>query len=796
MKVKLEWLNELVDISDLCEEEIIKVLSLYSIEVESSFKVLNGTNLVIGYVLSAERMKDSNHLSICQVDIGCETLPIVCGAPNVKSGQYVIVAKVGAELPGGFKIKRTKIRGMESKGMICSLEELGLEKKYIPEEYQNGIYYFKEEVKIGSDPLKALNFADTIIELGVTPNRGDLLSMLGVAIEISAVYNRPLKMPRYNLTYSPEECRNYVTVTNESADCIGYYAQIFKNIEIKPSPWWLVSRLIAFGVRPINNVVDITNYILALFGQPLHAFDYCKLGKQITIRKAKAKELFVTLDGVQRELVAADLLITDGNKAVALAGVMGGLNTEIDNTTNTIVLEAAVFKPETVSKTSRRLDLISDSSIRFEKGVDINRTKIALDYAAYLLQTLAGAEVLNNPVFVGVDKISPVKIPINAADVNNLLGSTITENEIKEICHRLKFTIDENNIVSVPNRRPDVKIKEDLIEEIGRLSGYDKLPSTLPITPSIGYLNDKQIIRRKIKDILVGLGLNQLITYSLTSEDNNNLFSLLVPEKSKAIELLNPTSSARNYLRTSLLPGLVENAKYCYSHKIKDLAVFELGKIYYQSNKYCEYEHLALLMTKQYSEILWQGKEETVDFYLIKGICDSLFYQLRLNIDYLPLDIANKELHPKRSAVLYSDGKMIGFIGALHPQFASAYNLDEVYVAEINLTAILERKIEPIKYQSFSKFPFVERDIAVIVNRNVSAGALVDTIKQTGNKNLSKIKIFDVYTGDQISAAEKSIAIKLFFSANHVLTDEDINQMVGKIVKKLADNHQAKLREE
>ena len=795
MKVKLGWLNELVDISDISEQELIKTLSLYSIEVEGNYKVLNGTNLVIGHVLSVERVKDSDHLSACRVDVGDEILPIVCGAPNVRAGQYVIVAKVGAELPGGFKIKKAKIRGEESRGMICSLEELGLEKKYIPEEYQNGIFYFKEEVAVGSDPLKALNFDDTVIELGVTPNRGDLLSMLGVAIEVSAVYDRPFRMPSFDVTYSNEECKDYIEVTSETAGCAGYYAQIFKNVTIKPSPWWLVSRLIAFGIRPINNVVDITNYILALFGQPLHAFDYDKLGNRIAVRNARLGETIVTLDGEERRLVPEDLLITDGERPVALAGVMGGLDTEIVPTTKNIVLEAAVFDPMSVSKTSRRLGLISESSMRFEKGVDINRTKIAVDYAAYLFQTLAGAEVLKEPVFVGADKPEPVRIAINADETNKLLGTSITDSEIKDICRRLKFSVN-GDYITIPSRRPDIKIKEDLIEEIGRIHGYDKMPSTIPVSPSFGHLTDKQKTRREIKDILTGLGFNQLITYSLTGDENAGLFSSFIPDKGQTIELINPITSARKFLRTSLLPGLIENARYCYAHKIRDLAVYELGKVYYKTDKYYEPEHLALLMTGQFAATPWRKTAEQSDFYLLKGICDTLFSKLGFDVEYRPIEETFVELHPHRSASLYAEGKLIGLIGALHPQFAAENDLDDVYVCELDISAVLERQRTPVVYQQFHKFPSVERDIAVIVGSDVLAGSLINAVKQSGNKYLREVDIFDVYSGENVGSDKKSVGIKLVFSADYVLTDEEINRMVDKIVRNLESNHQAKLRDE
>ena len=505
MRVKLEWLKELVDLEGLITEEIVEKLSLYSIEVESVSKVVDGTNLVVGYVESCVPHPNSDHLSLCQVDVGNEKLQIVCGAPNVRAGQHVIVAKEGAELPGGFKIKRAKIRGVESNGMICSLNELGLENKFVPEEYQDGIFHFPEKAEIGSNALAALNLDDEVIELDLTPNRGDLLSMLGVAIEASAIFNRPLKPLAFKAAQESRTAE--LNVINEAPGCIGYYGQVVKNVEIKPSPWWLISRLIAYGIRPINNVVDITNYILVLFGQPLHAFDYDELGKDIVIRNANPGEKIITLDEIERELNEADIVITDGRKPVAIAGVMGGEESGIGPNTKNIVIEAAVFDPRSVRATSERLGLKSDSSLRFEKGVDINTTKLALDYTCYLLEELAGGEI-STRAFAGVAEIAPRKIEISARDVEKLLGINIPSGEIKAILNRLGFEVigDGDFLVSVPNRRPDIAIKADLIEENARIYGYDKITGTIPVNKSLGGLSYMQKQRREIKRILRGLG--------------------------------------------------------------------------------------------------------------------------------------------------------------------------------------------------------------------------------------------------------------------------------------------------
>lgn len=793
MRIKLEWLKELVDLEGINTNEIVRKLSLYSVEVEGVDKAVSGTNLVVGHVDECIPHPNSDHLSVCTVDVGSETLQIVCGAPNVKKGQYVIVAKIGAELPGGFKIKHTKIRGVESHGMICSLNEIGLENKFIPEEYQDGIYYFKEKVEIGSDALKALNLDDEIIELDLTPNRGDLLSMIGVAIEASAIFNRPLKPLKYTLERK-EINNDKLEVVNEAPGCIGYYGQVVRNVEIKPSPLWLTSRLVAYGIRPINNVVDITNYILILFGQPLHAFDYNKLGNKIVIRNAVAGETITTLDEIERKLEKDDIVITDGKVPIAIAGVMGGEGTGITSETKDIVIEAAVFDPVLVRATSQRLGLRSDSSIRFEKGVDINNTKLALDYTCYLLETLAGGEV-STLVFAGKDKIPPKTITINENDVEKLLGIRIKTEEIKDILSRLGFKTsgDDELTVSVPNRRPDITINADLIEEIARIHGYEKIKGTIPKTATLGGLSTLQKQRREIRNILNGLGLNEVYTYSLVPEKDLSEFTFFSKEK-KDISILMPITQDHKVLRKSLLPGLIENARYSYSRKNKDLALFEIGKIYYQGNDYQEEEMLSLLMAGRFASTLWKGEVETVDFYLIKGVLETLFKKLKMDVYFRLPETPIKELHPGKSAEILFEGEVIGFVGSLHPEYAKDDGLNDVYVAELRMNAILERNFETVKFEEYSKVPSVERDIAIVVSKDLPVGEILDEIKNLKRTLLSNITLFDIYTGEKVGPEEKSIAIKLEFSANETLSDEIVNQKLNKILKQLEEKFNACLR--
>ena len=795
MRVKLNWLNELVDLSDLSTKEIVDTLSLHSTEIESVERVVSGTNLVIGHVLTCVDHPDSDHLHITTVDVGTEILQIVCGAPNIKAGLDVIVALVGAELPGGLKIKKAKVRGVESSGMICSLAELGMEKKYIDEKYANGIYYFERDVKPGADALKELDFEDDVLELGLTPNRGDLMSMLGVGYEASAVFNRPLYIPTCEVKESDFLNKDLINVKVETDKCLTYYAKVIKDVKIKKSPDWLISRLIAFGIRPINNAVDITNYILALFGQPLHAFDYKLLGKTIVVRQAEENEEMTTLDGIKRKLVSSDILITDGKKGVALAGVMGGENTAVNDDTKDIVLEAAVFDPIAIRKTYTRLDLRSESSVRFEKGVDLNRTKYALDYACFLFQELCEAKIAGGDVFDGIKHLDPKEILVNSTYVSNYLGIKITDENIINIMERLDFDAEKcgkDIKVSVPNRRPDITIKQDIIEEVGRIHGYEELPVTLPTTPLAGKLTNYQKRRRILKHKLADLGLVEAVNYSL--RENNKEFNYLFNDNDRDIELMMPISSERKMLRRTLVPSVLENVNYSFNRKIENVGFFEIGKVYNYSGNYVEEEHLAIAMAGSYTSTLWNGKNETVDFYLLKGLINSAFSGLNIEFTYLPIDKNVNEMHPLRSAKIMWGEKTVGFIGEIHPKYAQTHDLKGVYVAEINVHEILHY-LEPTKvYVPVTKVPSVERDLALVAKKEIIASYIVKTIKDVDKKLISDVIIFDLYEGEKIASDLKSIAVRVVLTSNETLTDELVNNKINKILKVLEKNLGVTLR--
>ena len=798
MKFKLNWLNELVDLSDLSTKEIVDTLSLHSIEIEGVEKVLYGTNLAVGHVLTCVDHPDSDHLHITTVDVGEEVLQIVCGAPNIKAGLYVIVALNGCELPGGFKIKKSKIRGVESNGMICSLAELGMEKKYIDEKYASGIYFFEKEVKPGANPLKELELDDEVIELGLTPNRGDLLSMLGVAYEVSAVFNRPMKPLFYELVEDEALNNNdLVDVKIETDKCLLYYAKVVKDVKIKKSPDWLISRLIAFGIRPINNAVDITNYILALFGQPLHAFDYKLLGKNILVRQALENETIITLDGNKRDLLTSDIVITDGVKPVALAGVMGGANSSISDETKDIVIEAAVFDPVSIRKTFTRLDLRSESSIRYEKGVDVNRTKLALDYTCYLFKTLCEATIASGDVFAGVNQKEDKEVKITSEYISNYLGVNVSTEDVVDIMNRLQFGVEVNNeeiTVKVPNRRFDISIKQDIVEEVGRIHGYEELPVTLPATALAGELTNYQRRRRNLKHVLNDLGLVEAVNYSL--RENNNEFKYLFGENEQNVELMLPISNERKVLRRNLVPSVLENVSYAFNRKMNDVAFFEVGKVYYKDSddKYVEKEHLSLALANTFSSTLWNGKVEKVDFYLIKGLIDQAFGELGVEFNYKKIENCENTMHPLRTASVLYKNKVVGYVGELHPKYAQTNDLKNVYVAEIDVHGILNEVQAQSIYTPVSKVPNVERDLAFVCKKDISASQLVEAIKAVDKKMITDVIIFDLYVGEKIGADEKSIACKVVLSSNETLTDEIVNAKVNKILKTLEKNEIAKLR--
>ncbi|HDG8660580.1 TPA: phenylalanine--tRNA ligase subunit beta [Staphylococcus aureus] len=788
MLISNEWLKEYVTIDDSVSN-LAERITRTGIEVDDLIDYTKDIkNLVVGFVKSKDKHPDADKLNVCQVDIGeDEPVQIVCGAPNVDAGQYVIVAKVGGRLPGGIKIKRAKLRGERSEGMICSLQEIGISSNYIPKSFESGIYVFSESQVPGTDALQALYLDDQVMEFDLTPNRADALSMIGTAYEVAALYNTKMTKPDTTSNELELSANDELTVTIENEDKVPYYsARVVHDVTIEPSPIWMQARLIKAGIRPINNVVDISNYVLLEYGQPLHMFDQDAIGsQQIVVRQANEGEKMTTLDDTERELLTSDIVITNGQTPIALAGVMGGDFSEVKEQTSNIVIEGAIFDPVSIRHTSRRLNLRSESSSRFEKGIATEFVDEAVDRACYLLQTYANGKVLKDRVSSGELGAFITPIDITADKINRTIGFDLSQNDIVTIFNQLGFDTEINDdviTVLVPSRRKDITIKEDLIEEVARIYGYDDIPSTLPVFDKVtsGQLTDRQYKTRMVKEVLEGAGLDQAITYSLVSKEDATAFSM---QQRQTIDLLMPMSEAHASLRQSLLPHLIEAASYNVARKNKDVKLFEIGNVFFANGEGelpDQVEYLSGILTGDYVVNQWQGKKETVDFYLAKGVVDRVSEKLNLEFSYRRADIDG--LHPGRTAEILLENKVVGFIGELHPTLAADNDLKRTYVFEVNFDALMSVSVGYINYQPIPRFPGMSRDIALEVDQNIPAADLLSTIHAHGGNILKDTLVFDVYQGEHLEKGKKSIAIRLnYLDTEETLTDERVSKVQAEI---------------
>lgn len=792
MLISNEWLKDYVD-AGVKVEDLAERITRTGIEVDDMIDYTKDIkNLVVGYIQSKEKHPDADKLNICQVDIGEEEpVQIVCGAPNVDAGQHVIVAKVGGRLPGGIKIKRAKLRGERSEGMICSLQEIGISSNVVPKAYENGIFVFPTEVEPGTDALTALYLNDQVMEFDLTPNRADALSMVGTAYEVAALYQTEMTKPTTKSNEISESARNELSVTINNPEKVPYYsARVVKNVSIEPSPIWMQARLIKAGIRPINNVVDISNYVLLEYGQPLHMFDQDHIGsKEIVVRQAKDEETMTTLDNNERKLVDTDIVISNGQEPIALAGVMGGDFSEVTEQTTNVVIEGAIFDPVSIRHTSRRLNLRSEASSRFEKGIATEFVDEAVDRACYLLQELASGEVLKDRVSSGDLGSFVTPIDITAEKVNKTIGFNFSNDEIQAIFKQLGFETTlkgETLTVNVPSRRKDITIKEDLIEEVARIYGYDEIPSSLPVFGEVtsGELTDRQYKTRTVKETLEGAGLNQAITYSLVSKDHAKDFAL---QERPKISLLMPMSEAHATLRQSLLPHLIEATAYNVARKNKDVRLYEVGRVFFGNGEGelpDEVEYLSGILTGEYAVNAWQGKKEEIDFFIAKGVVDRVAEKLNLEFSYKAGKIEG--LHPGRTAIVSLEGQDIGFIGELHPQVAADNDLKRTYVFELNYDAMMQVAVGYINYEQIPKFPGVTRDIALEVNHDVPSSELKQIIHNNGEDILQSTLVFDVYEGEHLEKGKKSVAIRLnYLDTEDTLTDERVSKIHDKILEAL-----------
>ena len=798
MLVSYKWLKELVDV-DVLSEELAEKMSTTGIEVEGVSSPAEGlSKIVVGEVISCEDVAET-HLHVCQVNVGEEALrQIVCGAPNIRAGIKVMVALPGARIADNYKIKKGKIRGLESLGMICSLGELGISDSVVPKEFSDGIQILPEEAVPGDSVFPYLDLDNEIIELSITPNRADALSMRGVAYEVAAIYDKSVHFKDFPLLEAQEQAAEQLSVAIETDKAPFYAARILENVTIAPSPQWLQNLLMNAGIRPINNVVDVTNYILLYFGQPMHAFDLDTFkGNQIVVREAHAGEKLVTLDDEERELETSDLVIAVADKPVALAGVMGGAATEISPQSSRVVLEAAVFDGTSIRKTSGRLNLRSESSSRFEKGINLATVTEALDAAASMIADLAGATVQAGIVSAGQVDTSDVEVVSTLADVNRVLGTELTYTDIEDVFRRLGFGLTGNAekfTVSVPRRRWDIHIEADLYEEIARIYGYDKLPATLPKDDgTAGELTETQKLRRKVRTVAEGAGLTEVITYALTTPEKAVQFST---KPSNLTELMWPMTVDRSVLRQNMAAGILDTVAYNVARKNKDLALYEIGKVFEQKGNPqeelpTEINSFAFALTGLVTEKDFQTPAVSVDFFYAKGILEALFDRLGLKVEYTATQ-ALTSMHPGRTATISLDGQVIGFVGQVHPVVAKAYNIPETYVAEVSLTAV-EQPAKP--FVEVTKFPAVTRDIALLLKAEISHKEVVEAIEAARVKRLTDIKLFDVFSGEKLGLGMKSMAYTLTFqNPEDTLEDEEVARYMEKIQKSLEETLGAEVR--
>ncbi len=812
MKLSYKWIREYVDLHDVSAEELAELLTGVGLEVESVTPRNQGVSgVVIGEIVACEPHPNADRLKVCQVRVGDGDLrTIVCGAPNAAKGMKVPTALPGATLPGG-KIGVAKLRGVESQGMLCSAQEIGLETRLLPKEQTEGLYVLPEDAPVGADVVAYLDLDDVVLDIGLTPNRSDCLSLRGLAYEIAAILNRPVQFPE-EVTPSTSGS-SPVAVRIDTPLCSRYEAQAFQGVSTGPSPMWMQNRLMAMGVRPINLPVDITNYVMLEWGQPLHAFDLDQVREHtIVVRQGRAGEQLVTLDGETRELNSETIVISDPERAIGIAGVMGGENSEITAQTKSVVLESAAFDATSVRRTGQRLGLRSEAQQRFEKGIDPMAVTGALVRATQLFVDLAGATPLGGVVAAtnGADASrAATVVKFSPQRCNQLLGTSHAPEAMEDVFRRLGFAVRKDGdlwSVEVPTRRPDIALEADLVEEVGRLLGYQSIPSSLPIGPvTVGARSAAQTLRKRTRDVLIGCGLNEVVTYTLTHP--SQLDKLRIAEDSpyrQTIPLLHPMSEERMVLRTHLLPSLAEVARYNLARGVAGGAIFEIGKVYWPTRLPLEEQPCE----RQQWAGLWFGSTDTAigqrsrpyDFYDAKGVVETWLESLGWLAEarFVPTDGVSW-LHPGRSAEVWLGEQRVGAIGELHPETGALLEVERAIYAEFDLDLLVECVNDLWKVNRLPRYPASRRDLAVVVDMRVPAQALLEcahrVAKNLGASILEGCQVFDLYTGKGIPEGKKSIAIGFTWRAeDRTLTDEEIVAVEQKIVDAWAHEFNAVLR--
>ena len=797
MDTSLSWIKAYVPDLDVTAQEYTDAMTLTGTKVEG-FEELDADldKIVVGQIEKIEKHPDADKLVVCQVNIGTEVIQIVTGAKNVFEGAKVPVVldggrvagghEPGQRVAGGIKIKKGKLRGVPSYGMMCSIEELGSTKEMYPEQPENGIYIFPEDTEVGADAIELLGLHDVVFEYEITSNRVDCYSVVGIAREAAATFNKEFKPPVVTETGNDEDVNDYVKVTVENTDlCSRYCARAVKNIKIGPSPKWLQRRLSSVGIRPINNLVDITNYVMEEYGQPMHAYDLDTLaGHQIVVKNAQDGEKFVTLDGQERTMDKDVLMICDGEKAVGIAGIMGGENSMITDNVKTMLFEAACFDGVNIRKSSKRVGLRTDASGKFEKGLDPENALEAINRACQLVEELGAGEVVGGVVDVYPNPVEDVKIPFEPAKYNKLLGTNVSEEKMMEYFDRLEIGYDkETNMLLIPSFRQDLRCSADIAEEVARFFGYDNIPTTLPHGEATA---GKKSFAARVEDVVMNIAeQNGFCGGMCYSFESPKVFDkLLLADNDplrQAIVIANPLGEDYSIMRTIELNGILTSLAGNYNHRNKNVRLYEIGNVYLP-------KALPLTELPDERKRLTLGMYGECDFFMLKGVLEEMFLKLGLDgkVDFEPSQ-EKPFLHPGRQALIYVGGAYAGFIGQVHPEVCENYDMKcEAYVAGIDLPTVTEKATFDRRYEGVAKYPAVNRDLSLVMKKDVFVGSLEKVMKEKGGKLLESIQLFDVYEGSQIEEGYKSVAFSLVFrSPERSLEAAEINKIVDKILKEL-----------
>ena len=799
MRISRKWFNQYMDVQDLSIEEIAKKVTDAGFEVEGIEYLSQGTNLVIGHVETCVDHPDSDHLHCTTVNVGDEVLNIVCGAPNVAAGQNVIVAKDGAKLPGG-EIKKGVIRGQESNGMICSLLELGVDASSLTDAQKSGIEVLPEDAPIGNtDPLGYLGLDDEILEIGLTPNRNDCLAGFNMVKEAGAILNRPVTLPEYD---GASDCGtpSNLHVASKTEKCPLYYGKLINHLEIGPSPKWMKELLAASGVKSINNIVDISNIVMLETGQPMHFYDAKAIPAHSIEVEDGFHEEYTALDGITYQLEPEDIVITNQGKPIGIAGIMGGDDSKILDTTDSIIIECAIFDHVAIRNTARRLNLSTEASVRYQKGIEPLASKKALDRAVQLLIEYAGASGIEETVQYGKVPYEPKTITCTLKAMNNRLGTDFGLDEVLDVFKRLDFTpvVEGENITChIPSSRTDMEGMADLSEEVIRMLGYDRLPSTLPMMPMTeGKLTYKQSLIREARAYLCAQGLQDCLTYTLVSTDkkDNAIFN-----NDEAIELASPMSEERRWIRTSVLPSLLDTVAYNHARNIKNVNVFELSDVAGVSGAKM---HLAIAMSGVLQQTRWTNDTTPSDFYTIKGLVEAFLDRIGIasqRVSFKENDLDVTHFHPYRSAKIMIGKDCVGILGQIHPQYGKDVDVSDAVMAEIDVDGLIATKKSKIKFTPVSKYPSVQRDLAFVLDRQMPVQKVVDTILKQGRLNkelvIRDVEVFDVYEGEHVKETEKSVALSITFqSDSHTLNEDEINTVFEAIMEHIQKDCDAQLR--